>query len=208
MMSSKFQACLDFLLSPDIEGGFSNNPSDPGGPTNYGITKATYDHYCHLLGSPPRDIKKISMAEVDAIYDQFYWSTIAGEALPQRMAMVVFDAAVNCGQQNSIMFLQGALNDVEKSGLEVDGKMGPKTLNAVAHIKDFDDVLKTAVSHRAKYYQEIIKINPSLSKFNNDWQKRMDLLDKAVGLVAPTPAPKVAEKVADVAQKEDKTKKE
>ena len=56
------------------EGGFTNNPLDPGGPTNFGVIQSRYDQYRKSIKNSRRSVKDITVAEYTAIYDQYYCS--------------------------------------------------------------------------------------------------------------------------------------
>lgn len=108
-----FDKALQFLLRPDVEGGYINDPSDPGGETNFGISKRAY---------PDEDIKNLTKDKVGAIYHKDYWDKCRCSELPPGVDLVVFDIAVNQGADTAIRLLQLAL------GITVDGVIGPNTL--------------------------------------------------------------------------------
>jgi lysozyme family protein len=81
----------------DLEGGRSDNPHDPGGRTNHGITQATYDAWCDHLAVPRQDVHEIPMAEVERIYRSEYWLKAGCDRLPGRLGVVHFQAAVLMG---------------------------------------------------------------------------------------------------------------
>jgi lysozyme family protein len=106
-----------FGIVVGVEGGYSNDPADPGGETKYGISKRQY---------PDLDIANLTLDEAQAIYHRDYWTAIAGDALPWPLALCVFDCAVNQGQPTARTLLQQAL------GVPADGVLGPATLAAAA----------------------------------------------------------------------------
>lgn len=92
-----FQTLIPFVLN--VEGGYSNNPNDPGGPTMHGIA---YNYNVGILKNygiyKPEDIKKLTVADAKEIYYLKYW--IAGgcdRLLDTQYAYVAFDCAVNQG---------------------------------------------------------------------------------------------------------------
>ena len=95
MASGNFERCLPFTLQ--YEGGYVNNPRDPGGETCRGITKATYDAYRKANGKPRQSVKLISDIEVRDIYRTGYWSRIGADMLPKGVDLIAFDCAVNNG---------------------------------------------------------------------------------------------------------------
>ncbi|WP_395664553.1 glycoside hydrolase family 108 protein [Methylocella sp.] len=95
MAVGRFSACLPYTLKE--EGGFSNDPRDPGGRTMRGITQKTYDELRRRAGAAPRDVRDIAEGEVSAIYRLGYWNAVGAESLPAGVDLSVFDFAVNSG---------------------------------------------------------------------------------------------------------------
>ena len=110
------------------EGGLSTDPADPGNwtggtcgkgvcrGTKYGIAAAAHPHL---------DIASLTLEQARAVYNETYWVPVQGDALPQALALLVFDAAVNCGMARAVSWLQLA------AGCRVDGVLGPQTLATV-----------------------------------------------------------------------------
>ena len=91
------------------EGGFANNPNDPGGPTNRGITLGTYTRWREAHHQPQptvEDLRNISDAEVEEIYRQWYWQASGADKLPWPLALAHFDTAVNAGVGRANEMLQ------------------------------------------------------------------------------------------------------
>lgn len=80
-----------------MEGGYVNHPNDPGGETNYGISKRSY---------PLINIKELTEAEAIAIYHEDFWLPIAARVMDVRLRMLAFDSAVNHGLGRAIEWLQ------------------------------------------------------------------------------------------------------
>lgn len=99
------------------EGGYVNNPRDPGGETNWGISKRQY---------PDLDIKTLTRDQAAAIYLRDYWQRLSADRLPHGLDYQVFDFAVNSGTGTAARRLQRTLGVVE------DGNLGPVTLAAIA----------------------------------------------------------------------------
>jgi lysozyme family protein len=114
-MSSAFDACFEILIGH--EGGYSNDSRDPGGETRYGICKRVF---------PALDIKTLTLDAARDIYRERYWQPICGDKLPAGLALLLFDAAVNCGVDTAIIWLQRACK------VSVDGQLGPKTIAAAS----------------------------------------------------------------------------
>lgn len=92
MAQSNFPACLDFTLAQ--EGGYV---VDDGGPTNFGITQHTYDHWREQFGLKPAPVRYITQANVANIYQALYWDAAKCDQLPIGIDLCVFDWAVNSG---------------------------------------------------------------------------------------------------------------
>ena len=111
-----FDKAFDDLIGN--EGGYVNNPADPGGETNWGITVkvARENGYAGPMKGMSKDTAK-------AIYAKKYWLPQI-ETLPYPVAFQVFDAAVNHGLETAVRWLQLVV------GADTDGKFGSKTLAA------------------------------------------------------------------------------
>ncbi len=114
-----FDTAFDRLMGH--EGGYSNNPADPGGETMWGVTKrvAVAGGWTGSMKDFPRDRAK-------QVYRFEYWDAIKAEQLPESLRFDVFDAAVNSGIKQAVKWLQYAI------GAEPDGLIGPATLKAAA----------------------------------------------------------------------------
>lgn len=77
-----------FLFVVGQEGGYTAGVGDPGGATNYGISKRAY---------PSIDIKNLTLDEAKAIYKKDYWDRLSLDAQPYSHALCLFDCAVNQG---------------------------------------------------------------------------------------------------------------
>jgi lysozyme family protein len=110
--SQEFRYAVEEVLRS--EGGYSNDPRDPGGETNFGISKRAY---------PSLDIAKLTKDDAVAIYHRDYWLAVKCDQLPPALGVVVFDAAVNQGVKRAIQMLQSAI------GVAVDGVIGPQTIS-------------------------------------------------------------------------------
>jgi len=102
------------------EGGYVNDPNDPGGETNFGISKRAYPHL---------DIKNLTLNEAQAIYHRDYWVKALCPSFPDPLRFQLFDTAVNSGPGMAVVLLQRAL------GVKDDGVAGPITMKAVAEVK-------------------------------------------------------------------------
>ena len=112
-----FEQCFKQLIHH--EGGYVNDPKDPGGETKYGISKRSY---------PDVDIAALTLEQAQAIYLRDYWMRARCDELPPAIAFLVFDCAVNSGIGQAIRFLQRAV------GVADDGLIGPMTIAAVSRV--------------------------------------------------------------------------
>lgn len=111
-MRSAFERAVQFTLQH--EGGYVNDPNDPGGETKYGISKRAH---------PQLDISTLTYENATEIYRLDYWNHVKGDRLPPLIAMVVFDWAVQFGTGVAAQALQQFLGR-----LQVDGAIGPHTV--------------------------------------------------------------------------------
>ena len=93
-MQSNYQYALTQVLKS--EGGYTNNPRDPGGPTNFGITIADYRAYVKR-NATASDVRRMSLDDAKRIYKSKYWDKVNGDSLPSGVDYCVFDYAVNSG---------------------------------------------------------------------------------------------------------------
>jgi len=126
MSVDAFDRCLKFTLQ--FEGGFVNNPKDPGGPTNLGITQATLSTFLGRQASIA-EVKALTPDKVAPIYKLRYWDHVSGDELPEGIDLAVFDFGVHSGPQRGIIGLQRVV------GVADDGKLGPVTLKAVSKVE-------------------------------------------------------------------------
>ncbi len=119
------------------EGGYCNVPGDPGGETNWGISKRSY---------PNVDIANLTQDAAKAIYLRDFWNPI-GDAHPA-IKFQVFDFAVNSGIQTAIRKLQSAI------GVADDGHWGPGSAAKLASM-DVNDVLMRFVAQRLRFWSSL-----------------------------------------------------
>ena len=163
-----FADALDHVL--EMEGGFTDDPHDPGGPTNLGITLAVFAAWRKTAVSAAnrarliRDLKAIDRASVTAIYRTRYWDAAHCDALPAPIAFMHFDAAVNHGVGTAIRCLQEAL------GVSIDGEVGPETRAAAARAS-IAATLDAYAAIRERRYRAL----PHFWRFGRGWLRRVDV---------------------------------
>lgn len=88
----------DFIIKEVLksEGGYTDDPSDSGGATNFGITIADYRKYINKNGTPD-DVRNMTVDQAKIIYKQRYWNAVGGDSLPSGVDYTVFDYGVNSG---------------------------------------------------------------------------------------------------------------
>lgn len=130
-----FDQALKLVLKH--EGGYVNDPADPGGETNYGITKAVAVQYGYT-----GPMHRIPIDTVAVIYRKLYWDRVRADELPEAIRYPLFDAAVNSGPKQAVTWLQRALGNVA-----ADGLIGQQTISA-AKQADASAVARKMISQR------------------------------------------------------------
>jgi len=142
-----------------IEGQYVNDPRDPGGPTNMGITNRTYDAW---LGHH-RDVKLITKDEAAKILKTQYFDTVKGGDLPAGLDYAVVDFAINSGPATAIKYLQRQL------GVAADGVIGLHTLDAVDGIADLPSFITAYCEARLAFMKRL----KGWGRFGRGWEKRV-----------------------------------
>lgn len=135
------------------EGGYVNDPKDPGGETKYGISKRAY---------PSENIKALTLERAKELYKRDYWDKVQAEKLPKQIRLAVFDAAVNSGISQTIKWLQRAVGVVD------DGIFGPATARAVLNA----DPYKTAASILGQRLMFMTSLQ-TFDRFGKGWARRI-----------------------------------
>jgi len=162
--ANNFQKCLTVILQQ--EGGFVNNPKDPGGMTNLGVTKTTWEAYVgHTVDEAT--MRSLTPLMVAPLYQKNFWNKLNCEALPAGLDLCVFDFAVNAGPNRPVKFLQ------QMVGVAQDGILGPKTLatinsyvqthGTVGTVHDFQNL-------RRAFYRSL----PTFVTFGETWLRRLN----------------------------------
>jgi lysozyme family protein len=159
--ASRFEACLSVILA--AEGGFVNDPRDPGGATNLGITARTLAAWRHAPVSTD-DVRHLGRGEAAAIYRAHYWNTVRGDDLPGGVDLMVFDFGVNAGPARSVRLLQEAI------GAFPDGAIGPATLRVVRGVNDIGGLVDRLAAARVSYYRGL----STFGAFGRGWLKRVE----------------------------------
>jgi len=156
----------DFNISIAVvlreEGGFVDNPEDPGGATNMGITLRALTAWRHRPTSI-EDIRTLTVAEAERIYRAHYWNAMDCDALPAGVDLMVFDFGVNAGPEEAVRALQRAVGTTE------DGMMGPITLAAVAR-RNPADLTDRLAGERLQFYRGL----STFGTFGEGWTRRVE----------------------------------
>ena len=152
----------------EMEGGYVNDPSDPGGETKFGISKRSY---------PDVDIAALTPRLAGEIYKRDFWDRLKLDDIDsQVLSTEIFDTAVNCGVGTAARFVQEALNllgGVNHVDLVVDGVVGSKTIATVNGYRYPQSLLKTLNGLQFDRYYNIVKANPSQKKWFRGWLRRV-----------------------------------
>lgn len=143
------KSSYDFAIRQVLlhEGGYTNEASDPGGPTNWGIT--IYDARAYWKPeATAADVRAMPLDVAKTIYKEKYWDAVEGDDLPAGVDYVVFDYGVNSGVSRAAKVLQRAV------GAQSDGHIGPKTLAATANT-DVKALINVICDERMEFLQKL-----------------------------------------------------
>lgn len=139
------------------EGGYANNPADPGGETMYGVTKRVA-----VANGYTGDMRNLPLQTAKAIAKKSYWDPCWCDKYDANLAFQVFDCAYNHGVRQAIEFLQEAV------GTEQDGVMGPQTLAATLALPWWK-VATRVLGLRAEFFTGL----QSWASFGKGWTRRV-----------------------------------
>jgi lysozyme family protein len=151
------------------EGGFVNDPDDPGGATNHGVTLQTMRRLGLDVTGDNRvtveDVKRLTAAKATQIFVDYYFKRPGLGALPESLQPSVFDMYVNAGG-NAIKVLQRLLTDMGFPA-DPDGAIGAQTIRAAQMAQESaPDYLADAYAiARRNYYYAIADARPASRKF-------------------------------------------
>ena len=153
---TEFDDIIEVVL--EHEGGYVNDPKDPGGETKYGVSKRAY---------PDVDIKGLTEDGAKEIYKRDYWDKNKVDTVPSKLKHIYFDMCVNMGRGTAVKILQRAANSKGRN-ISVDGGMGrPATRRALKGVE-----LQRVRAYRVKYYANLVERKPDLEKFYFGWFRR------------------------------------
>jgi lysozyme family protein len=167
MAQSSFDKVMAFVLHE--EGGYVNDPHDPGGATNLGVTQRVYNGYRIRIGKGVATVKGISMPEAAEIYRTSYWHTIHGDELPVGIDLCVMDAAVNSGPGQAAKWLQACV------GAPIDGFIGHVTLSRAMVTRDRIALVNALCDRRLTFMQGL----KAWVFFKKGWRARVERVRRA-----------------------------
>src|SRR6185369_16992857 len=175
MAASSYPEAIRRLLAS--EGGYVNHPSDPCGPTNFGITLGDYRKYVKA-DATAADVRAMGVGAATSIYRSKYWSAIRADDLPAGVDYCVFDYAVNSGTGRAPKALQRVL------GISVTGRMDEATL-AAARERAARALIQAICDERMRFLQAL----KTWPVFGRGWSRRVGevrtaalaMTDKAAG---------------------------
>ena len=135
------------------EGGYVNDPADPGGETQWGISKRSY---------PNLDIKNLTRDQAVVIYKRDFWDRVSADKLPPLLQFQALDFAVNCGIETAVRKVQLA------AGVTDDGHFGPVSFAAITAMP--------AVALTMRFFAEELDYRRKLSnwpKYGAGWTARV-----------------------------------
>lgn len=156
-----FDAAFETLLGH--EGGFVDNPEDPGGATRWGITERVA-----RANGYGGDMRVLPVATAKAIARTEYWDAVCADQLPAALRYAVFDAAYNSGPPQAIRWLQRAL------GVKADGVLGSQTRRAALQNPP-ERVLARMLGARLQFLTQL----PAWGTFGKGWARRVASLLQA-----------------------------
>ncbi|MCD4681125.1 MAG: hypothetical protein K8S00_12140 [Bacteroidales bacterium] len=154
----RFEKSVEIILSH--EGGYINDPKDPGGETNFGISKRAF---------PNLDIKNLTKEQAKAIYYEKYWKPIQLDKFSDELlALHVFDFGVNAGVSRAVKLLQNFLD------IKADGIIGPISIREINTYPMPGRLRNFYIDARKDFYKIIVKNRPTSRRFLKGWINRVN----------------------------------
>ncbi len=174
---SDFDSAIKIVLRH--EGGMVDNPNDPGGITDFGISLRFLQGIGDDTGDfnddgevTADDIRAMTRDQAIAIYKEFWWDKYHYDTITdQALSTKTLDGSVNMGPSHAHKLLQTAVNNVSDQSITCDGVLGPATLAAI-NTCDPSTLLTAYCDAEWDYYQQLIAKNSHLSEFANGWKNR------------------------------------
>ena len=178
MNRAKFDSVIGHTLKS--EGGYSNHPNDRGGETMYGITKSFMEDYKYALpGGKSKPIRDLTVDDARSLYKAMWDKYNLGYIRDKNLAYVMNDYMINSYAGGVVKRVQRILNS-RGASLNVDGLMGPKTLEAI-HNCDLQWLVDEIINDRYNNYRELVKIRPEQIINYAGWINRLNGVAEKVG---------------------------
>ncbi|HEX5499562.1 MAG TPA: glycosyl hydrolase 108 family protein, partial [Thermomicrobiales bacterium] len=175
MAAVSYEPALARLLAH--EGGYSNHPSDPGGPTNFGITIADYRKYIKP-DATAADVEAMQVGEAKTIYRKRYWDAMRCDDLPAGVDYAVFDYGVNSGTGRAGKVLRRCLRLADGSARITDEVI------AATGAADARALIASICDERIVFLKSL----KTWDVFGRGWQRRVDeVRTAALAMAAPPP---------------------
>jgi lysozyme family protein len=187
--NDSFNLAVAFVLKH--EGGFVDDPDDPGGATNLGISLRWLRSVGEDLGDIDNDgdvdagdIRALTPDKARALYFQKFWAEPGLDKLSGSVAVAAFDFAVNGGPRQAVKCLQEAHNALCSSTLACDGALGPKTIGAVeafcSRPYGVERLADKYLFRRIGFYQNLVGKKPQFLKYLRGWNNRVLALEAVI----------------------------
>lgn len=171
---SKFEIAMKTVIRH--EGGLTNNKSDPGGITNYGISlrfiKGAYIDIDGDGDSDKDDILKLTQTDADKIYyKDWYIKYHYDRIISQTILTDILDFSINAGASQCHKLVKRAIDDIMYQKIEINGILDNTTINLINALpeSEFHAALN---KQQVDFYKSIVKRNPSMKVFLPGWIKR------------------------------------
>lgn len=174
------------------EGGLTNNPSDPGGITKYGVSLRWLKSIGYDVNNDgdidAADIRSLTPDQARELFRSRFWDTLHLDNYPLCTAVALYDAAVNTGPAQAVKFLQRACSFYFGHVLADDGVAGPHTKAAVLAIATdiTSDLVLAArsIKERKQFYANLAARKPSMGVFLKGWLNRCADLEKYLQVIS------------------------
>jgi lysozyme family protein len=158
-MQSTYETAITQVFKD--EGGYTNDPRDPGGPTNWGITLEDARHYWKSDATAD-DVKNMPKSVAEEIYEKHYATPILYASLPAGVDYSVLDYGINSGISRAAKTLQGIV------GVSQDGVIGPATIAATNAYHSMDALIDAIYDQRLAFLRKL----STWDHFGHGWTSR------------------------------------
>lgn len=166
-MQDNWEDCFKMVLQH--EGGYVNDPRDPGGMTNLGVTKRAWEAWVGYTVNE-EFMRKLTPEKVKPFYKAQYWDKIKGDDLPSGVDYAAYDLAVNSGVGRAAKYLQ------QIAGVTADGAIGPRSMAAILAC-DPTETADAICDMRLDFLKKL----PTFETYGKGWSRRVaEVKEKAL----------------------------